>query len=289
MSRLESSPYTRNEEYLAEPLFKVHDVLPPAHLGSPLNDEFALELPSQDTAYGELVPDNFFERVNRAWFQHRPERQLWSYDMRRVAQQILPFLWLGPISSALDREFLQREGITLLLAVPFSNHSRPTGRRVADELGIETDSVTLADGQNYIYQYLRAVRRINDHLFLHSTPTHMPKILVFCETGSDRSAAVVVAYIMAMYGLDWLSARWAVSHRRLCVAIGEQIRQSLISFESIVAAKRDVAKAGVNSFGNNARKRGIDATGDDADVDMMDGNTITPFTPRPAPFIDRVL
>lgn len=41
----------------------------------------------------------------------------WAYESRRTAQQILPWVWLGPLAATKDKEFLARKGITLLIAV----------------------------------------------------------------------------------------------------------------------------------------------------------------------------
>ena len=41
----------------------------------------------------------------------------WAYVSRRTAQQILPWVWLGPLAATKDKEFLAQKGITLLVAV----------------------------------------------------------------------------------------------------------------------------------------------------------------------------
>ena len=41
----------------------------------------------------------------------------WQYEQRHQAQQILPFLYLGPVAAARDVDFLQRSGITMVVAV----------------------------------------------------------------------------------------------------------------------------------------------------------------------------
>ena len=41
----------------------------------------------------------------------------WKYESRRDAQQVLPWLWLGPMSALKNRELLEKRGITLLIAV----------------------------------------------------------------------------------------------------------------------------------------------------------------------------
>lgn len=41
----------------------------------------------------------------------------WKYEQRHQAQQILPFLFLGPVTAARDVGFLQSSGITMVLCV----------------------------------------------------------------------------------------------------------------------------------------------------------------------------
>ena len=41
----------------------------------------------------------------------------WQYEQRHQAQRILSFLYLGPVAAARDATFLQRSGITMVVAV----------------------------------------------------------------------------------------------------------------------------------------------------------------------------
>ena len=43
----------------------------------------------------------------------------WKYEQRHQAQRILPFLYLGPVAAARDVAFLQRSGITMVVAVRY--------------------------------------------------------------------------------------------------------------------------------------------------------------------------
>lgn len=186
----------------------------------------------------------------------------WRYEQRRMAQPVLPFLYLGPLAAAKDTTFLQREGITMIMAVrnTMSAQARLLGSKAATELGIDTRTIDVAGNQELIAAFPRAIEVINLHLStiyqqqqsrnsavsLPNQQSQAPtpgKVLVFCESGNERSAGVVAAYIMAMYSLDLISSIQIVQSQRFCVSFDDSLKTLLQSYEVIVRAKRDVAKA----------------------------------------------
>ena len=222
-----------------------------------------------------------------------------------MAQQILPFLYLGPMSAAKDRNFLQREGITMVIAVrnTKSAQARLLGSKAAQELGLNTKMIDVDGNQELIAAFPRAIEAINSHLSamykqdqlkhtqraaavqggLQSTPG---KVLVFCESGNERSATLVAAYIMAMYSTDLVKAVQIVQAQRFAVAFDDSLRNLLLTYEMILKAKRDVmqadnrmlsvpggirstgASAGNDSEANRRSKRTYDETyNDDMETD----------------------
>ena len=165
--------------------------------------------------------------------------------------------------AAKDPGFLQREGITMVIAVrnTKSAQARLLGSRVAQELGIETKTVDVAGNQELIAAFPRAIEAINSHLSAKyqqdlvrrtqeaavaqaSLPTIPGKVLVFCESGNERSATLVTAYIMAMYSMDVVKAIQIVQAQRFAVALDDSLRNLLGTYETILKAKRDVVQAG---------------------------------------------
>ncbi|MCJ1370429.1 hypothetical protein MMC20_001642 [Loxospora ochrophaea] len=185
----------------------------------------------------------------------------WRYEERRKAQAILPFLYLGPLSAARDRQYLQNEGITMVLAVrnTMSAHARLLGSKAPVELGIQCHNIDVTGNQELIAAFPVAVEAINAHLSAmyrsqqsknanidqsrqgdeRSTPG---KVLVFCESGNERSAGVVAAYIMAMYSIDLIKSIQLVQAQRFCVSFDDPLKTLLQTYESILRAKRDVAQ-----------------------------------------------
>ncbi|KAJ5391751.1 hypothetical protein N7509_007241 [Penicillium cosmopolitanum] len=208
-------------------------------------------------AEGDFICPGFFSLAKLDGFTRRFKFSQWSYDMRREAQFIFPFLALGPSSCLRDRESLQEHGFTLLLAIrnTHSAHARlVSGDKAAAELGILADTVDVLDNQELISTFPRAIRRINDHLAgadvpstaipsLRDDPSRMRKVLVFCESGNERSASVVIAYIMAMLNMETVPATRMLQQRRFCISIDDAMTRILLSFESILAAKRDVERS----------------------------------------------
>ena len=219
-----------------------------------------------------------------------------------MAQQILPFLYLGPMAAARDRAFLQREGITMVIAVrnTMSALAKLLGSKVAQEMGIEARNIDVAGNQELIAAFPGAIALINKHLSTMyqiqqareaqataGVQGHSPytpgKVLVFCESGNERSATLVTAYIMAMYSVDLIKAVQIVQAQRFAVAFDDSLRNLLSTYEIILRAKRDVVqadsrmagsggtgKAGQDNGGNGGSGKSSKRTIDDSYEDDMD-------------------
>ncbi|KAE8447744.1 hypothetical protein EG329_010138 [Mollisiaceae sp. DMI_Dod_QoI] len=219
----------------------------------------------------------------------------WRYELRRKAQSILTFLYLGPSSSARDLEALRTEGITLLLVIRntmTAQASLLSGERVARQLGIESAAVDVAGNQELIAAFPRAAKIINDHLISsyhrlareNDTQTGRStwgRVLVFCESGNERSAAVVAAYLMHMFGLDMVAAIQYVQSQRFCVAFDDGLKNLLQAYDDIMRARRTVTRG--NSAAPHSimvqpgKRRRHEVDDEDEDMDMGDGSDSTRF------------
>ncbi|KAK2744177.1 hypothetical protein FQN57_004437 [Myotisia sp. PD_48] len=213
---------------------------------------------SHDYPLGHFTCPEFFKSNIRLTTSPEMLNADWDYSMRREAQMMLPFLFLGPTSAARDPEFLRKAGITLLFAIR-SNHPSHTvsvnGEKPAAALGIESDFIASPNLQGLIALFPEAIRRINNHLCqcpTHRKPcpypgrdddTYPKKVLVFCETGNERSAVVVAAYLMVMFGMSAVEATANVQARRLCVNVNLPARETLHSFRTILDAQQAVTKS----------------------------------------------
>ncbi|KAL1841788.1 hypothetical protein VTK73DRAFT_3381 [Phialemonium thermophilum] len=236
----------------------------------------------------------------------------WRYESRREAQPILDFLYLGPSSVLRDRAFLQREGITLLLAVRDSRMAKVNlmgAERVAGELGIEAESIDVDSNQDLVRWFPVAVEKINGHLLrryrsqgravqagegeattgapgggpppqapdgsrmvIDSAQFRPAKVLVYCETGNDRSAAVVAAYLVTMFQADVETVCQFIGLQRFCATFDESTAFLLKTYEDIIVARRSVARdAAGHAAGDGAgrsAKRTISQTRGDEDDDL---------------------
>lgn len=206
---------------------------------------------------GDFVCPGFFNLAHLDGFTRRFKFDQWSYGMRRQAQPIFPFLSLGPSSCLRDREFLCSQEFTLFLAIRNSQSAQVrlvSGDKAAAELGVQADTIDVLDNQELISAFPHAIRRINDHLAGVDTNAFINtraqagespikrKVLVFCESGNERSAAVVIAYIMAMLNMGLAQAIHVAQQHRFCVSIEDPLKRILFDFESILSAKRDVER-----------------------------------------------
>lgn len=230
----------------------------------------------------------------------------WRYEDRRKAQPILDYLYLGPMSVVRDIAWLQKQGITMLLvardASMASMRSLTLDKAVA-ELGVELAFVDLSTSQELIRNFPSTVVLINQHLLRLNTAARedpaakQGKVLVMCDTGNERSAAIVTAYIMAMYGRDMISAIQFVSTQRFCTNFDDAMKQLLISYGDLLKAERMTTLASRQGEGapcqyHNGlsnpianKKRGIEDTigmDEDGDLEMdmaryKDRSTFAPF------------
>ncbi|KAM0421505.1 hypothetical protein ACHAPT_010679 [Fusarium lateritium] len=207
----------------------------------------------------------------------------WSYEQRREAQPLLNFLYLGPNSVARDRKFLKREGITMVLV---ARDARMAGMKlmsienVTQALDIEVHYVDMEGYDNMISSFSNTIRAVNDHLLsiYHSqaqgrskdgslvvepSTFRRGKVLVACETGNDRSAAMAAAYIMALFGKDMITTVQFISVQRFCCCFDEEVKRKLQSWEDILRARSQVASQAKHA---GHGKRHIDEV---MDVDMQ--------------------
>ena len=263
---------------------------------------------------------DFLSKVTYGNFITQNNMLEWKYEQRRTAQRILPFLYLGPMSAAKDKDFLQRENITMVLAVKntLSAQAKLLGSRAAEELGLEVRSIDVAGNQELIAAYPEGIEMINAHLssvFETSEANHHAsdltnndhgssapgKVLVYCESGNERSATLVTAYIMAMYSVDLLKSIQIVQAQRFAVAFDDSLRNLLATYETILVAKRDVLRDQQHSdgqlnedglgsdIGKETRKRGLEDVHDtEMSIDSGGDNDGQDFRKRDgrAPFQD---
>ncbi|KAL1835542.1 hypothetical protein VTJ49DRAFT_6497 [Mycothermus thermophilus] len=186
----------------------------------------------------------------------------WQYESRRAAQQVLDFLWLGPASCVRDRAWVESVGVTMVVCARdarFATTSSGSGsgmgegmlvagvKRAVAGMGVEVEGLDVADGRELVGAFSVAAGVVNRHMLevaARSGGRRRGCVLMVCETGNDRSAAVVAAYLMAVYGLDTVAAVQFVQLCRFCVALGDDLKFRLRAYEDILRARGDVGASG---------------------------------------------
>ena len=233
----------------------------------------------------------------------------WTYERRREAQMILPYLYLGPLAAVKDQAYLTREGITCVLAVrqkgAFQSRLMDITMSKASEMGIESHGVDVVDNQDLIQSFPATTAYIHQHVAKRLQETGaVGKVLAFCESGNERSAGVVAAYLMETHeDVDYIKAMQLCQAQRFCVNFDDGLKRLLQGYWDILCAKRQVARQ-INSLATNGvsdapatapanAKRTLDRDDEDEDMDGMDGmdqDDLKRFGGRSsAPFVDQML
>ncbi|QIX01151.1 hypothetical protein AMS68_006668 [Peltaster fructicola] len=170
---------------------------------------------------------------------------VWNYEDRHTAQQILPYLFLGPITITRDPDFFRRHGITLVLCI------RSTLVKITDaalqrvrRMGVEAQFVDAADDSSTIKAFPTATAVVKDHIIRLDQQDRTGRVLVCCESGNDRSASVVAATIMETHqDVNHVTAIQVVQTQRFSAMFDNNSRRILQCYWDILSAQRSVAAA----------------------------------------------
>lgn len=277
-------------------------VVPPPTLNSDAVPDITLEA-LRNSSYNFLKDVNYNNLVQ----QNAPLE--WTYERRREAQAILPFLYLGPMGAGKDEQWIRKEGVTMVLGIrqkySFESKLMNSALRAAEKLGIEYHTIDLAGNQDLIRSFGRTTLLINDHLARTHQATNaqtLGKVLVFCESGNERSAGVVAAYLMETHeDVDYIKAMQLCQAQRFCVNFDDSMKRLLQGYWDILCAKRQIAAvAPANNGGINGHaaaaaaprakrslardeeedhEMGMDV--DQDDVERFGGRAFAPFVDQP--------
>ena len=288
-------------------------IIPPLLPGS---DGFSHRLRGIESGYDQ--EDLSFLKVINLSSNDRPASQCaWEYSRRRVAQMVLPYLYLGPIAAARDKDFLERECMTMLLAVRYrhgqSSKLMAGAAQAAIDLGIVYECVDVQSSFDVVGSFSKSVDLINKHMSSvysasisrDGSQPSIGKVLVFCESGNDLSAAIVVSYLMSMLeGINHIRAIQLCQARRFSAHFNEPTKVALQSYWDILCARRDVTESSAHyrvsesqvyeasrrsdrSLSSSRGKRalsdgtrngdGMDCFADVADAVRFEGRSVQPF------------
>ena len=163
---------------------------------------------------------------------------------------------------------------------------------------MQYETVDLSSNQDLIHSFPATISFIYDQVQQRFQSTGiLGKVLVFCESGNERAAGVVAAYLMERHkDVDYIKAMQLVQAQRFCVNFDDAMKRLLQGYWDILCAKRAVAAHSEAFLPPTATttmmapvpkvKRGLqtDQGQDGAMFDMNDddiarfgGRTFTPF------------
>lgn len=111
----------------------------------------------------------------------------WTYEMRRKAQSILPYLFLGPVESARDLALLHSNGITAICILRTQAEATYLKPKYPQSFAYQVFQISDSDEQNLI-RILPLFRQFIE------TQAEKPngRILVHDEGGMSRAPAMVI-------------------------------------------------------------------------------------------------
>ncbi|VUC24412.1 unnamed protein product [Clonostachys rosea] len=194
----------------------------------------------------------------------------WRYELRRKAQRILEFIYLGPINAIKNLDFLKTEGITMVMVI---RDARLISRiasldKATEMLNVVTQYVGVSSQQHLIQELPSLIRLMNDHLLkMRQISPESGRVLVACETGNDRAAIVVAAYIMAVYGKSLREALQFINTQRFCCIFDEDAKRLLLAWEDIIKARAAIARSQSDQVGANMHSKRRIEESDETDYD----------------------
>lgn len=186
----------------------------------------------------------------------------WEYSMRREMQEIVPNVFLGPYCTAIRRKlsYLQQHGITHIVCIRHpieANYIKPNFPDIFKYLVLD-----VIDSQDeLILKQFPLVKH-----FIDECLACQGKVLLHGNGGLSRSAAFMIAYIMATYGLPYTKAFLFVQEKRYCINPNEGFARQLMEYEPIYLAAAQQRQQ--QQFGNGLLKRSHESDNEDDAMDL---------------------
>lgn len=306
--KMASSPgtYLANQPYNQADVYQPHPtILEPADFDS---ENGMLKLSYRPfqlsaTTYGNPALLRAISLTRLTPIAYAASKYSWKYDSRHKAQSILPFLYLGPAPIARDAAYIRDNRITMVIAVRSAQSARAQPKwldpsRFASCIDIKTATFDVDGPYDLITRIKPILKLMTDHLESNTSTNSINtlndiggRILVFCESGNDRSPVLVAAYLMLVFGITWHESLNLIHAFRFSVSLNGSMNDMLKTLEEMLRAESDTAAvymemqtSQVISVEKRKPKRTLDDAYD-SDETMTDENEVA-TRPGIAPFID---
>ncbi|OAR00110.1 hypothetical protein LLEC1_06791 [Akanthomyces lecanii] len=176
----------------------------------------------------------------------------WMYEQRRGLQPVLDYISIGPTSGIRDHDYLRQNSISMIMVIRdgrMANMPALSVTKACEKFQIEASfvNVDIENPLNLIRELPEIIFKLNSHMInLHNqskAEEGVPRaghILVTCDSGNDRSAAVVAAYIMAVYGASIHKTAQFLHRRRFSCSFDEETKRMLQTWEELLLAQAAV-------------------------------------------------
>jgi protein-tyrosine phosphatase len=124
-----------------------------------------------------------------------------------MANEIIPNLWLGNIIDSKNDEFIKDMDIIINCSkdIPFQNPNKKNIRIFVEDNLEKVEIINL-------YRHLDKITK-----YMHTNLINGKKILVHCYAGKQRSASIVVAYLMRVCNIPLTHAIELLKSKRIIV------------------------------------------------------------------------
>ncbi|XP_015119971.1 serine/threonine/tyrosine-interacting protein isoform X2 [Diachasma alloeum] len=183
----------------------------------------------------EIPNDDSSEEPSRISSLAQPKE--WTYTMRRSMQEVIPGLYLGPYSAASRSKLpeLQELGITHIVCVRQDIEAHFIKPNFPDQFKYLVLNIADVATENIIQHFPTVKKFIDEGL---NSQGH---VLVHGNAGISRSAALVLAYVMQLYGLSHTRAYALVQQRRFCINPNDGFMAQLREYEPIYQAQKSTS------------------------------------------------
>lgn len=161
--------------------------------------------------------------------------ETWHYELRHKPQEIVPGVWIGPLSVLRNSEFIEGNNIHVLISVTdtrikplimtqkyipspeYSCHAFDPGNRVTNPLAIVSQLKSICD----------VIQQAQDS----GVGT-----FIFCESGNDQSAVAASAYLIFSRNLGLIEAVQYVQSKRFSISLDDVAKHNLQTFRDLCLA-----------------------------------------------------
>lgn len=233
----------------------------------------------------------------------------WDYKHRREAQRVLRYLYLGPVTSARDEKFLRSAHITMAVSVrPLIVTNLQPGYMAPSRMNTlkdcETTTFDFDSTFTFTSNLASTMQTVTNHIERltpsNKRPETKARILVFCDTGNERSITFIAAFLMIIYGISASTALDVIQSYRYSMSPSFETHLVLDTLQDILSAQRHSAAAKYHDSmscavqpyqpSSSSQKRGMEDMDDDEhlmDSEMLSRPGVAPFEAVEAKGVDK--